>query len=103
MSINSTVEVNIDLKTLVDIRPPKFNVVFVRDDYTTQDFVVHVLECVFNHTHDRATGFANTINEEGKAIVGTYNYEIAETKAIETTGLARSNNFPLKVSLEQLG
>jgi|TARA_B100000959_G_scaffold98629_1_gene104325 ATP-dependent Clp protease adaptor protein ClpS len=103
MSINSSVEVNIDPKTLVDIRPPKFNVVFIRDDYTTQDFVVHVLECVFNHTHDRATDFAIKIKDRGKAIVGTYNYEIAETKAIETTGLARSNNFPLKVSLEQLG
>ena len=48
------------------------------------------------------TAFANEIDTLGKAIVGTYNYEIAETKALEITGLARSNNFPLKVSLEQI-
>jgi len=103
MSINSTVEVNIDIRNQVDIKPPKFNVVFSKDDYTTQDFVIHLLEQVFNHPHDRATAFANEIDNRGKAIVGTYNYEIAETKAIESTGLARSNNFPLKVSLEQIG
>ena len=103
MSINSNVEVDIDTKIKLGLIPPKFNVVFINDDFTTQDFVIHVLSSVFNHPHDRATAFANEISTHGKAIVGTYNYEIAETKAIETTGLARSNNFPLKVSLEQLG
>ncbi len=90
------------VESILTVRPPKFDVVFIKDDFTAPEFMISVLQQVFNHPHDRATAFANEINTLGKAIVGTYNYEIAETKALEITGLARSNNFPLKVSLEQI-
>jgi ATP-dependent Clp protease adapter protein ClpS len=40
-----------------------------------------------------------TIHNDGSAVVGTYSYEIAEMKAMETINLSRSNGFPLQVKL----
>jgi ATP-dependent Clp protease adapter protein ClpS len=33
--------------------------------------------------------------------VAVYPYDIAETKSVEATEVARSNSYPLKVSIEQ--
>jgi ATP-dependent Clp protease adapter protein ClpS len=41
------------------------------------------------------------IHNEGSAVVGTYDYEIAEQKALETTKLSRDQGFPLSVRLEE--
>jgi ATP-dependent Clp protease adapter protein ClpS len=41
------------------------------------------------------------IHNEGSSVVGVYSYEIAETKAIETVNLSRSNGFQLQVKMEK--
>ena len=41
------------------------------------------------------------IHNSGSAVAGVYTHEIAETKGIESTQLARSNGFPLRITLEQ--
>jgi ATP-dependent Clp protease adapter protein ClpS len=40
------------------------------------------------------------IHNDGSAIVALLNYEIAEQKAVETTVIARNNNFPLDVKVK---
>jgi ATP-dependent Clp protease adapter protein ClpS len=40
------------------------------------------------------------IHNEGSAVVGTYNYEIAEMKSNEVINLSRTNGFPLNVKIE---
>ena len=41
------------------------------------------------------------IHNNGSAVAGVYNYEIAEQKAIDATELARANSFPLVLRVEQ--
>ena len=89
------------VESLLTVKPPKFDVVFIKDDFTAPEFMVSVLQQVFNHPYDRATAFANEIDTLGKAIVGTYNYEIAETKVNQTMDLAQQHQHPLQCVLEK--
>ena len=41
------------------------------------------------------------IHKKGSAVVGTYIFEIAEQKAVETTKLSRANGFPLQTTIEK--
>ena len=49
---------------------------------------------IFHKTSDQANKITMHIHEKGKGIVGTYLYEIAEQKGIETTLLAREEGYP---------
>ena len=80
-------------------KPKQFNVIMLNDDYTPMDWVISVLTEVFKHSDSSAEVLTMTIHNEGSAVVGTYSYEIAEMKAMETVNLSRSNGFPLQVKL----
>ena len=41
------------------------------------------------------------IHESGRAIAGTYSYEIAEQKASEAISESRNRGYPLNVELEK--
>ena len=41
------------------------------------------------------------IHDTGSGVAGTYTFEIAEIKAVETTNLARAQGFPLQIKLEE--
>ncbi len=84
-----------------DLQPPKYyNVIFLNDNVTTMDFVIAILLSVFNYSDEDALTMTQKIHEQDSAVVATYPYEIAEQKALETTLLARNNNFPLMVKIE---
>ena len=80
--------------------PPKFRVIFMNDNVTTVDFVIAVLQEIFDHSFDTAEDLTVKIHQEGSAQVAVLPFEIAESKAVETTLLARTNNFPLAVKIE---
>jgi ATP-dependent Clp protease adaptor protein ClpS len=80
--------------------PPKFKVIFMNDNVTTVDFVIAVLQEIFDHNFDSAQELTVKIHEEGSASVAILPFEIAESKAVETTLLARTNQFPLAVKIE---
>ena len=80
--------------------PPKFKVIFMNDNITTAEFVLAVLQEVFDHSFDSAQEITEKIHHEGSASVAVLPYEIAESKAVETTLLARTNSFPLNVKIE---
>jgi len=82
--------------------PPKFQVIFFNDNVTTVQFVMAVLQEVFDHDEDNAMVLTAKIHEEGHASVAVLPFEIAESKAVEVTLLARGSNFPLAVKLEPL-
>ena len=82
--------------------PKKYNVVFYNDDYTPVDFVVQLLVDIFHHSIDSAQEMSATIHTEGKGVAGTYNFEIAEQKAYETAEEAQQNQYPLKVTIEEI-
>lgn len=81
--------------------PPECRVIFYNDDFTTKDFVVHVLINVFNKSHKDAEFLMETVHNTGSAIVGSYTYDIAVSRANMAKNLARKNNYPLRVEIEQ--
>lgn len=82
------------------MEPGLFKVIIVNDNVTPVEFVVAVLIMLFGHNQGQATDLAYKIHHDGSAIAGTYSYEIAEQKAIESTEMARSHGFPLQVKVE---
>ena len=90
----------IDPKTNIP-EPPQFKVIYINDETTTQEFVVETLKIIFGYDEGSAEALTMKVHEEGSAVVAVFPYEIAEQKGIEVTVLARNNNFPLQVKIEQ--
>ena len=81
--------------------PPLFKVLLHNDDFTTMEFVVWVLESVFNMPEEQAIQVMLNVHLRGIGVAGIYTYEIAETKVERSTALAREQEFPLLVTMEQ--
>ncbi len=81
--------------------PPLFKVLLHNDDYTTMDFVVHVLESIFNMPEDQAIQVMLNVHVKGIGIAGVYTYEVAEMKVAKTTAVAREQEFPLLCTMEK--
>jgi len=95
-------DIKIDEKIKIKAQEPKrWKVIFLNDDTTPIDFVISILIEVFKHSQDSAKDITLQVHETGSGIAGTYSFEIAEAKAVETTNLARSNGYPLQIKLEE--
>ncbi len=81
--------------------PPMFKVFLLNDNYTTMDFVIHILENVFHKPPAEAAQIMLHVHKNGKGLAGVYNREIAETKTSAVHELSRQNGFPLKCTLEK--
>lgn len=81
--------------------PKKWHVIFLNDDHTPMEFVISILIEIYKHSNETAQAITLQIHESGSGIAGTYSFEIAEIKAVETTNLARANGFPLQIKLEE--
>jgi len=81
-------------------QPPLFKVVLHNDDYTTMEFVVWVLESIYNMSEEQAIQVMLNVHLRGTGIAGIYTYEVAEMKIEKTTSLAREHEFPLLATLE---
>ena len=100
--MSADIDIQIDEKIEIETNTPSlYKVVFLNDDYTPMDFVINLLIEIFKHSGESATALTNKIHLEGSGVVGVYTYEIAEQKAIESTNLCRSNDFPLRVRIEE--
>lgn len=80
--------------------PPLFKVLLHNDDYTTMEFVVWVLQAIFNLSEDLAVQIMLNVHIRGIGVAGVYTYEVAEMKVSKTTDLARENEFPLLCTME---
>jgi ATP-dependent Clp protease adaptor protein ClpS len=81
-------------------KPELFKVLLLNDDYTTMDFVVEVLESVFNKAPAEAYRIMMAVHHQGQGLCGVYPFEVAETKVATVVDLARNNGFPLRASME---
>ena len=81
--------------------PNEYMVVLLNDDYTTMDFVVRVLESVFQKSPAEAYRVMMHVHVNGRGIAGIYPYEIAETKVDTVSTMARDEGFPLKATIEE--
>ena len=82
-------------------KPPLFKVLLHNDNYTTMEFVVYVLVEVFGKGEADAFRIMLAVHNDGVGIAGVYPFEIAEAKVAKVTGLARQQEFPLLVTLEE--
>jgi ATP-dependent Clp protease adaptor protein ClpS len=77
-------------------KPPLYVVLILNDDYTPMEFVVHVLMKFFQKNQDQATELMLSIHKTGQAVAGTFEREIAETKAARVIQYAQEHEFPLQ-------
>ena len=82
-------------------KPKLFKVLLHNDDFTTMEFVVFVLEYVFNRDSAEAFSIMLQVHNDGLGIAGIYPYEIATMKAEKTMNLAKAREYPLLSTVEE--
>ncbi len=82
-------------------KPDMYKVVMHNDNYTSMEFVVHVLTMIFHHPAAEATKIMLDIHNKGRGIAGIFTYDIAMTKIMQVHNLARQHEFPLKCTCEK--
>ena len=89
-------------ETMDEVKEPSmYRVLIHNDDYTSMEFVVDILQFVFNKSMEQATLIMLKVHNEGIGLCGVYTYEVAETKVGTVETLASGNGFPLKCSMER--
>jgi len=80
--------------------PPMYRVILHNDDYTTMEFVVHVLTTIFHKSEQEGEQIMLDVHKKGQGVCGVYTREIAQTKVEQVTTLAKQNQFPLLATYE---
>ena len=81
-------------------KPRLYHVVLHNDDYTTMEFVVHVLKQFFHHSDTDSRHIMLSVHHKGQAVAGTFSRDVAESKVAQVTDYARTNGAPLKLTTE---
>jgi ATP-dependent Clp protease adaptor protein ClpS len=80
--------------------PPMYQVVLLNDDYTPMEFVVGVLQRIFNKNEDEAARIMLKVHHEGRGVCGVYPRDIAATRVEMVRQLARARQHPLQCIME---
>jgi ATP-dependent Clp protease adaptor protein ClpS len=81
--------------------PTLYKVLLHNDDYTTMQFVLEVLESVFDKSPADAFRIMMSVHLGGVGVCGTYTHEVAETKVSLVEDMAKEQGFPLRASMEE--
>ena len=81
--------------------PTMYNVILLNDDYTTMEFVIHVLESVFQKSPAEAFRIMMQVHVDGSGLAGVYPWEVADTKVETLTQMARQAQFPLRADIQE--
>lgn len=83
------------------LQPPSmWKVILHNDDYTTQEFVVWILETIFRKPESEAVRIMLDVHKRGKGVAGVYSFDIADTKVAQVKTVAEQHEFPLLCTLE---
>ena len=82
-------------------KPSMYNVLLLNDDYTPMEFVIMVLEKVFNKKQEEATQIMLHVHKNGIGVCGTFTYEVAESKCKSVMDMAKKNEHPLQSTMEK--
>jgi ATP-dependent Clp protease adaptor protein ClpS len=82
-------------------RPSLYRVLLLNDDYTPMEFVVLVLQDIFNKTREEAMRIMLHVHNQGVGECGVYPFEVAETKVTRVMDTARKNQHPLQCVMEK--
>jgi ATP-dependent Clp protease adaptor protein ClpS len=80
--------------------PTLYSVVLLNDDYTPMDFVVDVLETLFQKSPAEAYRIMMQVHREGRGLAGVYPWDIAETKVDALLVRAKDAGHPLQAVIE---
>jgi ATP-dependent Clp protease adaptor protein ClpS len=92
------------VKERADIKsqdPKLFNVILLNDDYTTMEFVIQILETLFQKSPAEAYRIMMHVHRNGRGLAGVYTWEVAETKVEKVTTLSREAGYPLRATIEE--
>lgn len=82
-------------------RPSMYRVLLLNDDYTPMEFVVMILQEVFNKSGDDAWQIMMHVHKQGVGECGVYPHEVAESKVTRVMDAARKNQHPLQCVMEK--
>ena len=97
---NANVQTSTSTQTSID-EPGMFHVYLLNDDYTPMEFVVMVLEKIFNKKQEEATQIMLHVHKNGIGVCGTFTYEVAESKCKSVMDMAKKNEHPLQCTMEK--
>ena len=81
--------------------PGLYKVILINDDYSTMEFVLEVLESVFQKSPAEAYRVMMQVHQQGSGVAGVYPWEVAETKVHTVTKMAKDAGFPLRSVIEE--
>ena len=82
-------------------KPSMYNVLLLNDDYTPMEFVVIILEKIFNKKQEEATQIMLHVHRNGVGVCGTFTFEVAESKCKAVIDFAKNNEHPLQCTMER--
>jgi len=82
-------------------KPAMYKVLLLNDDYTPMDFVVQILEIIFNKSREDATNIMMQVHNNGCGLCGIYTFEVAETKVGQVLAAAQQAQHPLQCVMEK--
>jgi len=82
-------------------KPSLYKVLLLNDDYTPMEFVVLILEKIFNKSREDAVEVMLHVHRHGVGICGVFTYEVAETKVAQVIEFARRHQHPLQCTMEK--
>lgn len=81
--------------------PKSYKVILLNDDYTPMDFVVSILESIFQKSPAEAVRVMLQVHTQGAGLCGIYALQIAETKVQQVHERALQQGHPLKCTMEE--
>jgi ATP-dependent Clp protease adaptor protein ClpS len=94
---NGAIKERVEHKTK---EPSLHSVVLLNDDYTPMEFVVDVLEGLFQKSPAEAYRIMMQVHVGGRGVAGIYPWEVAETKVDALLSRARGAGHPLQAIIE---
>ena len=82
-------------------KPPMYKVLLLNDDYTPMEFVVHILQSLFNKGLEEATQIMMHVHKKGVGVCGVFTREVAETKVGQVLAAAKQAEHPLQCTMEK--
>ncbi len=89
-------------ETKIRLEKPKlFKVLLHNDDFTTMEFVVFVLNYVFQRSEAESVLIMLKVHNEGVGVAGVYPYDVAYMKQQKAMNLAKAREYPLLATIEE--
>ncbi len=76
-------------------------VLLLNDDFTPAEFVIHVLQQVFEQSRETATQLMIATHRDGTGVCGSFSRDEAVAKVTQARELAKQKGHPLQCTIEQ--